>query len=75
MDPATKERFRWKFYRLQVLINVVVLLIAVGVIALFLAPENLQIPVFLILILAALILAVYTGRSYRETKRWLEEKS
>jgi Na+/H+ antiporter NhaD/arsenite permease-like protein len=69
MDPATKERFRWKFYRLQVLI------IAVGVIALFLAPENLQIPVFLILILAALILAVYTGRSYRETKRWLEEKS
>jgi len=75
MDPATKERFRWKFYRLQVLINVVVLLIAVGVIALFLAPENLQIPVFLILVLAALILAVYTGRSYRETKRWLEEKS
>ncbi len=75
MDPATKERFRWKFYRLQVLMNIVVLLFAVGVIALFLAPENFQIPVFLILVLAALILAVYTGRSYRETKKWLEEKS
>jgi hypothetical protein len=74
MDPATKERFRWKFYRLQVLINIIVLLLAVGVVALFLAPEDLRIPAFLILVLAALILAVYTRRSYRETKIWLAEQ-
>jgi FtsH-binding integral membrane protein len=74
MDPATKEQFRWKFYRLQIMINIVVLLLAAGLIALFLAPENLRIPVFIILILAALILAFYIGKRYRETKAWLEEQ-
>jgi L-asparagine transporter-like permease len=71
MDSATKEQFRWKFYRLQILINIIVLLLAVGLIALFLAPENLRIPVFIVLILAALVLALYTRKRYRETKAWL----
>jgi hypothetical protein len=74
MDPATKERFRWKFYRLQIMINLIILLSAVGVIVLFLAPVAVRIPAFIILILAALILALYTLARYRETKVWLEEQ-
>jgi cell division protein FtsW (lipid II flippase) len=74
MDPATKERFKWKFYHLQVLINIIVLLVAFGVVALFWAPENLRIPLFLLLVLAALVLALYTRKSYRETKTWLAEQ-
>jgi L-asparagine transporter-like permease len=74
MDPATKERFKWKFYHLQVLINIIVLLVAFGVVALFWAPEILRIPLFLILVLAALVLALYTRKSYRETKNWLAEQ-
>jgi 4-hydroxybenzoate polyprenyltransferase len=72
MDPASKEQFKWKFYRLQVIINIVVVLLAAGIIALFLAPEAIRIPAFVLLILAAIILAFYALKRYRETKQWLE---
>ena len=35
MDDATKERFKWKFYKLTVLLNVVILVYALSVMALF----------------------------------------
>lgn len=75
MDPATKESFRWKFYRLQIMINVVVLLVAAAFIALFLAPEEYRIPVFGGLVLVALILALYIRNQYKVTKAWLEEQA
>ncbi len=75
MDPATKDKFKWKFYRLQLLINIVVILIAVAVISLFLAPVNLRIPVAAMLILAAIVLGFFTWKRYKETKAWLEEQS
>jgi L-asparagine transporter-like permease len=72
MEPASKEQFKWKFYRLQVMINLVIFLFAAGIIALFLAPENLRMPAFVILVLIAIVLAVYARKRYRETKEWLE---
>ncbi len=75
MDPATKDKFKWKFYRLQLLINIVVILIAVAVISLFLAPEKLRIPAAVILLLAAIVLGFFTWKRYKETKAWLEEQS
>jgi uncharacterized membrane protein YczE len=75
MDPATKESFKWKFYRLQIMINVVVLLVAAAFIALFLAPEQYRIPAFFGLILAALILALYIRNQYKVTKAWLGEQA
>jgi uncharacterized membrane protein YvlD (DUF360 family) len=75
MDPATKESFRWKFYRLQIMINIVIFLIAAAFIALFLAAEKYRIPAFIGLILAAIILALYTWNRYRVTKAWLEEQT
>jgi uncharacterized Tic20 family protein len=75
MDPATKESFRWKFYRLQIMINVVVLLVAAAFIALFLAPEEYRIPAFAGFILVSLILALYIRNQYKVTKAWLEEQA
>ena len=75
MDPATKESFRWKFYRLQIMINIVIFLVAAAFIALFLAAEEYRIPAFIILLLAAIILALYTRNKYRVTKAWLEEQT
>jgi L-asparagine transporter-like permease len=75
MDPASKEKFKWKFYRLQVMINLVVVLLAAAIIALFLAPEVLRIPIFVILAIIAIIIALYTRKRYRETKEWLERQA
>ncbi len=30
MDLATKEKFKWKFYRLAVLLNIIILLVGVN---------------------------------------------
>jgi O-antigen/teichoic acid export membrane protein len=74
MDPATKEQLKWKFYRLAVLLNVIILLVAVGVIAFFRAPSDYRIPLVVISILAAAALSMYFWRRYRETKTWLKEQ-
>lgn len=74
MDPAAKERFKWKFYRLAVLLNLIILLVAIGVIAFFRAPPEYRIPSFVILVLAAGTLGIYFWRKYQETKTWLKEQ-
>jgi hypothetical protein len=74
MDTATKEQFKWKFYRLAMLLNLIVLLIAAGVIAFFIAPEDYKIPAFLILLIVAFMAGIYFRGKYRETKEWLDEQ-
>lgn len=74
MDPVTKERFKWKFYRLAVLLNIIILLVAIGVIAFFRAPQDYRVPLSAILILAAATLGIYFWRKYQETKTWLKEQ-
>jgi hypothetical protein len=74
MDPATKEQLRWKFYRLAVLLNIIILLVAIGVIALFAAPPEYRIPLFGIFLLAAGTVSMYFWRIYRKTKTWLKEQ-
>jgi hypothetical protein len=71
MDQATKEQFKWKFYRLVVILNLIVLIVAIGFVALFKAPEDYRIPAFFISILAALLTAWHFQRQYRETRAWL----
>jgi len=74
MDLATKEQFKWKFYRLVVLLNGIILIVAIGIIALFKAPEAYRIPVFLILIFAAALCAFYFWSQYRITREWLHKQ-
>lgn len=74
MDTATKEQFKWKFYRLAMLLNLIVLFIAVGVIAFFLAPADYRVPVFFIMLIAAVMAGIYFRGKYLETRKWLEEQ-
>jgi O-antigen/teichoic acid export membrane protein len=74
MDKATKERLKWKYFRLVLLLDLIILFVAFGVIALFLAPPDRKILVFTILILMTGIMSFYFRQKYRETRRWLDEQ-
>jgi Ca2+/Na+ antiporter len=73
MDAATKDLLRLKFYRVALHLNAVILLAALTVIALFLAPEPYRLPVMLAMILLVVYLAITFRRKYHETKAWLNE--
>ena len=75
MDERAKEKFKWKFYKLTLVLNVIVLLAALGVIALFIAPFGLHIPFSLGFFIAAAALAVLFMRMYRVEKDWLDSQS
>ena len=73
MDAATKDQLRMKFYTVALHLNAVILLAALTVIALFLAPEPYRLPVVLGMILLVAYLAITFRRKYHETKAWLNE--
>ena len=72
MDEAAKGRFKWKFYRLTIVLNVIVLLIALAVIAYFRAPPAWNLPLVAALLVPAVLLAWYFRKEYRRTKAWLD---
>ena len=73
MDPGNKELFRLKFYKLALHLNAVILLAALTVMALFIAPEPYRFPVVLAMILLVAYLAITFTRKYHETRAWLHE--
>lgn len=75
MDEPTKERFKWKFYKLAVILNIIVILVAVGFVALFKAPQGFAIPLALIFFVLAVILGYYFRKGYHTTKAWLDENA
>ncbi|MGD0081060.1 MAG: hypothetical protein ABSB80_10520 [Methanoregula sp.] len=74
MDAKAKDQFRWKFYRLAVQLNIIVLLVAVSVLALFLIPARFRLPLVAVLLAGALVLSVNFRKKYRETRAWLHEQ-
>jgi heme/copper-type cytochrome/quinol oxidase subunit 4 len=74
MDLATKEQFKWKFYRLVVILNIILVTVAIAVVALFLAPEGYRIPLFILLVLSAVVFTVYFWFQYRKTREWLHNQ-
>jgi uncharacterized membrane protein HdeD (DUF308 family) len=70
MDDATRERFKWKFYKLTVLLNAVILFYALAVIALFMG-RSYALPLFGLLVVAASVLAFVFMKQYRREKAWL----
>ena len=72
MDETSKEQYKWKFYRLAVQLNVIILLAALAVLSLFLSravphscrdyPARPRPPALLYFVI-----------SYRLTKAWLDE--
>jgi uncharacterized membrane protein YhhN len=77
MDAKAKDQFRWKFYRLAVELNVIILLVAVSFLIFFILPERLEsyrIPLIVIMLVIAGILALDFRKRYTETKAWLHQQ-
>lgn len=70
MDDATRERFKWKFYKLTVLPNGVILAYALAVIALFMG-RGFALPLFGLFLVSAFALTFIFMRQYRREKAWL----
>ncbi|MFA6333327.1 MAG: hypothetical protein WCX22_10265, partial [Methanoregula sp.] len=71
MEAKAKDQFRWKFYRLAVELNVIVLLVAVSVLIFFILParlESYRLPLIMVMLIAAGILAIDFRKRYMETK-------
>jgi hypothetical protein len=73
MDPEAKEEFRWKFYLLAVQMNAIVFIVALTLMAAWIAPEPFRIPLILFLIVLAAYLSISFYRKYNATKSWLDE--
>ncbi|NLX49477.1 MAG: hypothetical protein GXY82_06335 [Methanospirillum sp.] len=74
MDDEAKERFRWKFYGLTVLLNMVILSFALAVMALIWGGDY-AVPVFAVLVVAGIVLAFVFLKKYRKEKAWLMTQS
>ena len=77
MDEKTKNTFRWKFYRLAVELNVIILLVAVSILVFFIVPQRLdgiRYPAIVIMLVVAGIVLVDFRKRYGETKAWLHEQ-
>ncbi|MCX6686172.1 MAG: hypothetical protein NTV10_05975 [Methanoregula sp.] len=73
MDAQIKEQLRFKFYRLTLQLNAVILLAALIVIAWFIAPEPYRIPLILVMILLEAYLSFNFTTRYRQSRLWLDE--
>jgi len=73
MEEKAKEQFKLKFYALTILLNVIILVAACIVIALFLAPVPFKYYLPPALLVIDLVMIYVFIRKYRVTKQWLSE--
>jgi hypothetical protein len=73
MDETTKEQFKWRFYRLAVQLNAIILLVALSVVAVFLVPGLYRLPAVAVMLVIAVVLSWNFVLKYRSTKAWLDE--
>jgi len=72
MDEQTKTQFKWKFYRLTIEINIIVLLVAVSVLVFFIVHSSYTLLLICGLLVLASVIALDFSRKYHETKAWLD---
>jgi hypothetical protein len=72
MDENAKARFKWKFYRLTVELNIIVLLFAVSILVFLIIHSPYTTPVIIGMLALALILSWDFIKKYQETKAWLD---
>jgi hypothetical protein len=75
MDENVKTQFKWKFYRLTVELNIIVLLVAVSILVFFIVHATYIIPLIIGMLILAAIISVDFFRNYRETKIWLDKNA
>jgi hypothetical protein len=72
MDEQTKTQFKWKFYRLTIELNIIVLLVAVSVLVFFIVHSPYTVLLICCLLILATVIALDFSRKYHETKVWLD---
>jgi len=72
MDENAKAQFKWKFYRLTVELNIIVLLVAMSIPVFLIIHSLYTVPVITGMLVLALILSWDFIKKYRETKAWLD---
>ncbi|MGB9175683.1 MAG: hypothetical protein WCB46_02965 [Methanoregula sp.] len=75
MDENAKAQFKWKFYRLTVELNIIVLLVAVSILVFLIIHSPYSIPVIIAMLALALLLFMDFIKKYRETKAWLDDNA
>jgi Ca2+/Na+ antiporter len=75
MDENTKTQFKWKFYRLTVELNIIVLLVAMSIPVFLLIKSLFTVPLIIGMLALALFLFFDFFKKYRETKAWLDDNA
>ncbi len=73
MEEKVKEQFKLKFYSLAIQLNVIVLIAAGIVIALFLVPAPFNYYLIPVLLVIDLVMIYVFIKKYRGAKQWLAE--
>ncbi|MDO9324841.1 MAG: hypothetical protein Q7T80_07770 [Methanoregula sp.] len=74
MEENAKVQFKWKFYRLTIELNIIVMLVALSIIIFFIIHSPYTLPAILGMLVLALILSIDFSKRYKETKAWLNEQ-
>jgi Ca2+/Na+ antiporter len=74
MEEDAKTRFKWKFYRLTIELNIIILLVAMSIIVLFIIHSPYSIPIIIGMLILAFFLSLDFFKKYKETKKWLDEQ-
>ena len=74
MEDDSKTRFKWKFYRLTIELNIIILLVAVSIIVFFIVHSPYSVPIIMGMLILALILSLDFFKKYKETKKWLDKQ-
>lgn len=75
MDENAKAQFRWKFYRLTVELNIIVLLVAMSIPVFLIIHSPYTVLIILGMLAFALLLLTDFIKKYRETKAWLDDNA
>jgi Ca2+/Na+ antiporter len=75
MDENATAQFKWKFYRLTVELNIIVLLIAMSIPVFLIIRSPYTIQIVIGMLALALILLWDFMKKYRETKAWLDDNA
>jgi hypothetical protein len=73
MDEPTKLEWKWKFYKLAILLNAIILLAALSILILFIVPDPYRLTGSIAALLLAILLTIRFKRNYWLAKAWLEE--
>lgn len=75
MNEDEKKRFKWKFYRLTVELNIIVLLVAMSIPIFLIIHSPFTVPLIILMLAAALVISVDFIKKYRETRAWLDNNA